>query len=359
MERIQEDTIKSPKQLGVDIPLSVELALMRGLALKAVDRFDNIILFQQALHSVGESALTSATDLIEPSKLTNTIRIKDTNSKPQTNNTLSANSNIPYSEHTGIGASNNSKPYMYVGIAIMLIVLSLMLFFNRANPEMQYKDALKIIPSERVKGIDLLIKSANGGYIPDQIELADYYFEGKNVVKDKSLALGWYKKAAEKGDVSAQTKFGRMLLNGEGGTKRAEEAYLWLSKAADKDNPEAQTLIGYMNVTGDGTPSNTAEAFIWFKKAADHNNATAQYNLGRMYAEGIGREQSTTDAFDWYLKSAQNGNLDAQTAVGAMYLLGQGVVQNNYEAARWIRKAADGGNEKANELLNKLRNYLN
>ena len=54
MERIQGDTIKTPKQLGIDIPLSGEVALMRGLALKAADRFENIQQLQQAL-TTGEA----------------------------------------------------------------------------------------------------------------------------------------------------------------------------------------------------------------------------------------------------------------------------------------------------------------
>jgi serine/threonine protein kinase len=49
MERIQGDTIESPKQLGIDVPLSGRRAIMRGLALKAVDRFENIQQLQQAL----------------------------------------------------------------------------------------------------------------------------------------------------------------------------------------------------------------------------------------------------------------------------------------------------------------------
>ena len=49
MERIQGDTIKSPKQLGIDIPERGELAIMRGLALKAYDRFESIQQLQQAL----------------------------------------------------------------------------------------------------------------------------------------------------------------------------------------------------------------------------------------------------------------------------------------------------------------------
>ena len=53
MERVQGDTIKTPKQFGIDLPLSGEVALMRGLALKAIDRFENIQQLQQAL-AIGE-----------------------------------------------------------------------------------------------------------------------------------------------------------------------------------------------------------------------------------------------------------------------------------------------------------------
>jgi len=53
MDRVQGDTIKSPKQLGIDIPLSGGQAIMRGLALKASDRFENIQQLQQAL-AIGE-----------------------------------------------------------------------------------------------------------------------------------------------------------------------------------------------------------------------------------------------------------------------------------------------------------------
>ncbi|HVO65781.1 MAG TPA: serine/threonine-protein kinase [Syntrophales bacterium] len=52
MDRIQVDTIKSPIQLGIDIPLSGERALMRGLALNASDRFENIQQLQQALTEI-------------------------------------------------------------------------------------------------------------------------------------------------------------------------------------------------------------------------------------------------------------------------------------------------------------------
>ena len=54
MERVQGEVIKSPKQLGIDIPVAGERAIMRGLALKAVDRFESILQLQQSLASEGQ-----------------------------------------------------------------------------------------------------------------------------------------------------------------------------------------------------------------------------------------------------------------------------------------------------------------
>lgn len=69
MERIQEDTIKSPQQHGIDIPLSCERAIMRGLALKASDRFENIQQLQQSL-AIEEMTIptqqTAHDELIQP-----------------------------------------------------------------------------------------------------------------------------------------------------------------------------------------------------------------------------------------------------------------------------------------------------
>jgi len=49
MERMQGDSLHSPRNLGIEIPQSGERAIMRGMALKATDRFENIQQLQQAL----------------------------------------------------------------------------------------------------------------------------------------------------------------------------------------------------------------------------------------------------------------------------------------------------------------------
>jgi serine/threonine protein kinase len=49
MERLQGDTLRSPRQFDVEIPPSAEAALLKGLALKVPQRFETIEQFQKAL----------------------------------------------------------------------------------------------------------------------------------------------------------------------------------------------------------------------------------------------------------------------------------------------------------------------
>lgn len=51
LDRLEHDTLIPPSQLGVAIPPFAEAALLKALALKAQDRFQNMLAFQRALNS--------------------------------------------------------------------------------------------------------------------------------------------------------------------------------------------------------------------------------------------------------------------------------------------------------------------
>ena len=52
MERVQEESLQAPGALGVALPPAFEAALLKGLALRAVERFENIEQLQSALLAV-------------------------------------------------------------------------------------------------------------------------------------------------------------------------------------------------------------------------------------------------------------------------------------------------------------------
>ena len=89
MDRIQEDTLTSPRQLGVEIPEYGESAIMRGLALKATSRFENIQQFHQALISTEkvESLQGMSDEVVQPRRPTaqNIIECPECGAKNQLN----------------------------------------------------------------------------------------------------------------------------------------------------------------------------------------------------------------------------------------------------------------------------------
>lgn len=65
MERVQEECIRSPRQMGIDIPLQAELALMKGLALRAGERFENVEALQRSFNSTTLSSQKSGIKVVQ------------------------------------------------------------------------------------------------------------------------------------------------------------------------------------------------------------------------------------------------------------------------------------------------------
>lgn len=82
-------------------------------------------------------------------------------------------------------------------------------------------------------------------------------------------------------------------------------------KAAERGDASAQDSLGYMYAEGRGVPKDDAEAVKWFRKAAEQGNANGQANLGEMYQEGRGVPRDDAEAIKWYRKAAAQGDTSA------------------------------------------------
>lgn len=69
---------------------------------------------------------------------------------------------------------------------------------------MLYEDGYGSLKRDYKKMVESIQKSAQMGYAHAQFLLADMYEDGDEVVKDKTQAIYWYKKAAEQGNKEAQ-----------------------------------------------------------------------------------------------------------------------------------------------------------
>ena len=128
----------------------------------------------------------------------------------------------------------------------------------------------------------------------------------------------------------------------------------WHRKAADQGDVSAQSGLGYIYANGVGVARDYAQALFWYRKAADQGDVNAQNGLGYLYANGRGVAPDHAQAAFWYRKAAERGSEYSQLCLGYQYQFGQGVPPDNAQAVFWFRKAADQGNAQARKELEKL-----
>lgn len=81
-----------------------------------------------------------------------------------------------------------------------------------------------------------------------------------------------------------------------------------IRKAAEQGDVEAQSHLGTCYRIGLGVDKDDAEAFKWFWKAAEQGHADAQCNLALIYLERM----DITEALKWFGKAAKQGHAEAK-----------------------------------------------
>jgi TPR repeat protein len=175
---------------------------------------------------------------------------------------------------------------------------------------------------------------------------------GEGVPQDFTKAAYWFTKAAEQGNVYAQSNLGLYYDKGEGVPQDKEKAVYCYTKAAEQGNVNGQNALGVIYHKGEGVPQDFAKAVYWYTKAAEQDYVLAQYNLGNTYFfNKNGVPQDKEKAVYWYTKAAEQGHAEAQYNLGTCYMNGNGVPKDMQNAKYWYTKAAAQGYESAKKNL--------
>jgi TPR repeat protein len=123
----------------------------------------------------------------------------------------------------------------------------------------------------QIAGIDAaLLAKANGGDAASQVLVGESYAAGKGVTRDYNQAAAWYRKAAEKGNVSGELHLAALYRDGggKGFPRDMVQAATWYRKAADQGDAGAQGTLGLLYSFGQGVPQSYVEAYYWLDLAA-------------------------------------------------------------------------------------------
>ncbi|MCY3969047.1 MAG: tetratricopeptide repeat protein [Acidobacteria bacterium] len=120
---------------------------------------------------------------------------------------------------------------------------------------------------------------------------------GRDFAKE---AERWYIKAAEQGHARAYYRLG-------GVQKNDTVAIVFFRLAAEQSDADAQYQLGKVYDWGTGGEKDAAEAVRWYRLAAEQEHAKAQAALGLMYLLGKGVERDRAKACEWEQRAAENG----------------------------------------------------
>jgi hypothetical protein len=146
-------------------------------------------------------------------------------------------------------------------------------------------------------GIDpALMAKANLGDSAAQVLVGESYAVGKGVERDLNRAAEWYRKAADKNDLSAELHLAALYRDGGKGLPRdMEQAADWYRKAAEQGDAGAQATLGLLYSLGQGVPKSEVDAYFWLDLATSVKGPKReQYAANRQM---IGR-QITTDELE-------------------------------------------------------------
>lgn len=210
----------------------------------------------------------------------------------------------------------------------------------------------KEVPRNATEAVRWYKKAAGQGNARAQLSLGNCYFYGLGVAKDGTEAVRWYRKAADQGEPGACDGLSNCYSKGIGVAKNEAEALKWnaesfkcTSKLAEQGNPQAQFNLSRLYSSGNGVPRNEAEADKWCRIAAENGNAVAQKELGYMYAVGVGMQEDVAEAVKWFRNAAQQDNPCAMCFLGICYLNGKGVDKDAATAVSWFNRAAQKGDQ--------------
>lgn len=117
-----------------------------------------------------------------------------------------------------------------------------------------------------------------------QPSAADQFRLGRVMEARKAYveAVGWYRKAAERGYAPAQYNLGVSYMEGKGVSEDPSLAAIWFKKAVDQDHPDGLVGLGVLEWNGNGVPRDRKLSLQHMRKAAALGDAKAKENLPGM-----------------------------------------------------------------------------
>jgi TPR repeat protein len=251
----------------------------------------------------------------------------------------------------------------------------------------------------------LYVKAANAGLSAASYELGRAYLFGYGVPACATEALRWLTRAAEAGEVPAQSLLAGLALQGISQTNSTglfdtgidfadqapdyDQALKWARRASAGGSSDVKALLGFILTAGPAevrsqeegealyrqaaatgntqgqlgwalallrrnTPDAVGEARNLLEAAADAALPMAHYVLGVIAESGVAGTQDFVAAGRHYLAGAELGHHPSEMRYGMALLAGRGVEQDAFNGESFLRRAGLAGEPQAAAMVAEL-----
>ncbi len=190
---------------------------------------------------------------------------------------------------------------------------------------------------------------ASNGDVESQTALIKVYSFDPVIKPNSSLALKWAKKAIEQNSAYAKQLLGLKYYLGKGVDRNKKIAFGLIKEAAEMDLIDSQYILatGFYCMTINKEYGDHKQCIKWLTIAADNNHMKANYELSIKLIVNDKSKKISDTAIKLLNKAANLGSVEAQTTLGSLYLRGKGyrkkITKDFHKASNWYTRAADQG----------------
>lgn len=219
----------------------------------------------------------------------------------------------------------------------------------------------KACSKDEMLGVSYLEKSANNGFERALYELAKRYSQlGK--FQNYPKAFSYYTILANRDDAYSQYYLGVCYSLGKGTTEDNSLALRWYKKAADGGCADALYTLGDIYYKGEYVQKDNSKALSYYKEFLSHqydkdphtDNVVIRVvfvksKIGDIYYE----EKNYEMAVKYYLQAVDIEQITSKSAknLAICYKWGYGgLLQSNRKSEEWLEKAIELGNKEASKM---------
>lgn len=183
-------------------------------------------------------------------------------------------------------------------------------------------------------GIYQQMAAAQSGDVQAQHDCGVHYLS--QGTRDIGRSEYWFRKAAEKGYVPAQTALGYVLQTF---LQREDEAVIWLRRAAAKGHSEASFRLGIHCICKGSVNDRKGQGIDYLESAALDQHIGAQLLLAHCLLLGVDSSASPRASYRWLRMAATQGDGRARLTLAWIYEQGWGVEADEIIALACYKQA--------------------